>query len=180
VSAVAALETAAEALESRLELVLDERVGALTADQRPFLFGAAEQGRRLLATIRDLELVAAAGSGSLDHDDERLDLRVLCDAAPVPLVGDPLLLDRAVTALLRRAVGSALLGSTVEVRVGAGCVDVAYPAEGLDREDGLDLALAEAVAGLHAGHLVATAEDGAVRLSRALETAPPSLRLVAA
>ena len=62
----AAMWAAADSLQARLELVLDERLGTLTPDQRGFMQVARADGHRLLKLIGDFREIACAEAGLLE------------------------------------------------------------------------------------------------------------------
>ena len=68
------MAAAAESLLARFELVLDERLGDLNADQRGFLEVARRDGQRLVRLIRDFREIALADAGALELDWSAVDL----------------------------------------------------------------------------------------------------------
>ena len=176
------MAVSAETLLSHLEFVLDERVGPLSTEQLRFLDVAARQGRRLRRLVEDVRLLALAEAGSLDAEWATVDLRRLVrdaatdvsalgyarrkpvefadtEFAAVPALVDEERLRRGVAAMLEHAIDRAEAGTVVVARVRADEIEISYVGpEGED--DGVRLALAEAIAALHGGALsIQTADD---------------------
>lgn len=186
--AAAAIAGSVEILQSHLEFVLDERVGALNADQRRFLDVAARHGRRLGRLVDDLETLALVETGGLDTDWAPCDLEALAGDAvrevwpaacvvrkpieivapgPVWAVGDGPRVRRVVVELLELAVLSAAPESSIRVVVVPVGIQVAYEGDA-PLEDALALSMARAVADMHGGTFSANEDDGSVLLSLSL------------
>jgi signal transduction histidine kinase len=165
---------AAESLQARLELVLDERLGALSADQRGFLQVAKKDGQRLLKLLADFREIALAETGQLDLDWGRTDLgavakeageavspradalgkAVTCSAGePAAIAADEARVRDAVRRLAQHAVQYSASGSPIELAVSAGEIAIRYEAEAPPPGDALAIAFAAAIAGAHGGSL---------------------------
>jgi signal transduction histidine kinase len=200
-SAAAAMLTAAESVQARLELILDEKVGPLAPDQLAFLQVAARDGKRLLGLIEELQLIALVDSDQLAPEVELFDLgelveevanrllpRVLAAGKQIDVVhdgtswieADEKRVGLALGKLLAHVLTLAPWGSTIGVRVEGSGVEVRYEGPELPRDDALPIALAEAVARLHGGSFSVGASFGAVVLSLALTDRTPVLKLVPA
>jgi signal transduction histidine kinase len=180
------MAAAAESLQARLELVLDERLGALSADQRGFLQVAKKDGERLLKLISDFREIALADSGTLDLDWSRVDLAdavqqaivpvwprahtlgksiVVNAVRPVAIAADAARLKSAVLRLLQQAVQQATPGCTIEIEVGDGEIRVTYEAEQSPAPDSLAVAHASAIAHAHGGSLSVSGDDAVVEIA---------------
>jgi signal transduction histidine kinase len=200
--AAAAMAAAAESLQARLELVLDERLGALSADQRGFLEVAKSDGQRLLRLIRDFREIALADAGSLELDWSAADLEQAANdaqadvAARAQLVGkdvvvraekpgtiraDAARVREVLRRLTRQAVQHGAPGCTIELVVGPGGVTVRYEAEGPPAADSIALALATAIARAHGGALDVRWADSTVEIDACFAAADGQVvRLTAA
>jgi two-component system, OmpR family, sensor histidine kinase AdeS len=184
----AAMASAAETLQSHLEFVLDERVGSLNPDQRRFLDVALRYGDRLVRLVEDMRTIALAESGELDVVWSRFDLAATTHAVaeqvwpvahvegktldvhhegPVLVDADERRLARALLALVSDAVDLARPGTTVTMAVRDGKLELTY--EGDEPPSETALALAEAIAGLHAGDVSLRVDSGTVALGLRLE-----------
>jgi hypothetical protein len=187
-TAAAAIATSVEILQSHLEFVLDERVGALNGDQRRFLDVAARHGRLLARLSEDLETVALAEIGILEPEWAPCDLGDLVQEAirqvwpiaavarkpidfrvpePVWVVGDAKQIGRAAVEVLELALHSAARESTVRVFVAPVALEVSYEGDP-PADDALALYLVRAVAAAHGGRFASEDEDGSIRLSLSL------------
>jgi signal transduction histidine kinase len=198
-SAAAAMWAAADSLQARLELVLDERLGALTADQRGFLQVARKDGQRLLKLIGDFREIALAEAGLLELDWGRVELGeaageavaavatraetlgktvvVQADQA-VAIAADAARVHRALARLAQQAVQQSAPGSPIELRVEAGGIAIAYEAEEPPPDDSLAVAFAAAIARAHGGLLTVSWAEARVEIVIALEPAKtPLVRL---
>jgi signal transduction histidine kinase len=182
-SAAAAMWAAADSLQARLELVLDERLGELSPDQRGFLQVARADGQRLLKLLADFRELALADAGLLELNWGRADLAaaardavegavaradvlgkriaVTADApavvaADVPRVGD------AIRRLVRHAVQHSAPGSTIEVDVHDSGLRIRYEADSPSAPDALGIALATAIARAHGGGVAVSFDAGMV------------------
>lgn len=172
--AAAAMAAAAESLQARLELVLDERLGGLSADQRGFLEVAKSDGQRLLRLIRDFREIALADAGELELDWSAADLEqaakdaqadvaaraqlvgkevVVRAAEPATIRADAARVREVLRRLTRQAVQHGAPGCTIELEVGRGGVTIRYEAEAPPAGDSIALALATAIARAHGGTL---------------------------
>lgn len=186
-STTAAMSAAAETLQSHIEFVLDERVGALNDDQRRFLDVAVRYGDRLVRLVEDMRTVALTGSGELEESWSRFDLAACVLRAveqvwpvahvegkrlgvqhegPVWVDADEGRVARAVLGLLTDAVDAAPSGTAIAVSVEEAFVELAYEGEPPSE---LALALAEAIAALHGGDLTVRVADEAVAIGLRLE-----------
>jgi len=200
-SAVAAMRTAAESVQARLELLLDQKAGPLADDQVAFLAVAARDAKRMLAVVDELELIALVESDQLQPEEGLFDLGARVEELAARLLpravaagkqldvshdgaswveADPRRVELAVSRLLAHVVSLAPWGSRIEVRVEGAGVDVRYEAAELPADDALPIALAEAVAKLHGGSLSVGAGCGGVVLSFSLAARRPVLALAAA
>ena len=173
---------AADSLQARLELVLDERLGALTPDQRGFLQVARADGQRLLKLIGDFREIACADAGLLELDWGRVDIAAAAAEAaetvaaradvlgkrlavnagePVVVSADPQRFRTALRRLLRHAVQHSAPGSTIEVDVLANGIRIRHEAES-PPPDALDLAFATAIARAHGGGVTVAFDGGLV------------------
>jgi signal transduction histidine kinase len=187
-TAAAAIASSVEILQSHLEFVLDERVGALNADQRRFLDVAARHGRLLARLSEDLETLALAELGNLEPEWAPFDLSAVAEDAlrqvwpvaaisrkpielrapePVWVVGDSKHIARAAVELLELAVRSAARESAIRFFAAPVALEVFYQGE-LPADDALALSLVRAVATAHGGTFSSEEEDGSVRLSLSL------------
>ena len=183
---------AAESLQARLELVLDERLGALTADQRGFLEVAKKDGRRLLKLIADFREIALAQAGLLELDWGRTDLAVAAQEAadavsaraqvlgksvtvsaerPAVVAADDARVREAIGRLVRHAVQHSAPGSAIDVEVGETGLVVRYEAESPPAPDTLGVAFAHAIARAHGGGLTVVAGEGTVQIAVGLVNA---------
>jgi signal transduction histidine kinase len=200
--AAAAMAAAAESLQARLELVLDERLGALTADQRGFLQVARSDGQRLLRLIGDFREIALADAGLLELDWSAADLEHAATeaqadvAARAQLVGKDVVVQaeqpgtiRADAArvrgvlrrLTRQAVQHGAPGCTIELQVARNGVTIRYEAEAPPAADSIALALATAIARAHGGGLELRWADPTVEIDVCLAAADGQVvRLTAA
>ena len=181
-AAAAAMSAAAESLQARLELVLDERLGALSADQRGFLQVAKKDGQRLLKLIGDFHEIALAEAGLLELEWGRTDVaeaaRGAADsvAARAQMLGksigvtaddataiaaDAARVAEALRRLVQHAVQHSAPGSEIELSVAGAAVALRYEAESPPPADALGVAFATAIARAHGGS-VAVASDGAI------------------
>src|SRR5437773_2185810 len=163
-SAVAAMLTAAESVQARLELVLDEKVGPLTADQLAFLQVAVRDAKRLRGLIEELQLIALVHSELLAPAPGLFDLGELVEqiangllprALPAGkeidvaregicwIAADEKRVALAIGKLLAHTLGLAPGGSTISVRVEGAEVEVRYEGPELPTEDALPIALTE-------------------------------------
>jgi signal transduction histidine kinase len=184
----AAMAAAAETLQSHLEFVLDERVGSLTADQRRFLNVALRYGDRLVRLVEDMRTIALAESGDLEVVWSRFDVAATAHAVaeaawpvahvegkrldvhhegPVWVDGDERRVARVLQALVLDAVEVAQPGTTVIMSANDGAFELSY--EGDEPPSETSLALAEAIAGLHAGGVSIRVDAGTVALGLRLE-----------
>jgi signal transduction histidine kinase len=194
-AAAAAMSAAAEVLQSHLEFVLDERVGALTPDQKRFLDVASRHGQRLVKLADDLGLVVHGSRGELELDWARCDLVQLVNDArdhvwpiahvaskpielhaedPVFVIADERRLGRALHELVDLAVGAASSGSTVELVVRNDSVEITYESEALPDEGSLSLAVADSLVTALGGALTVERTGERVVLRASL---PPEERL---
>ena len=176
---------AADSLQARLELVLDERLGALTADQRGFMQVARADGQRLLKLIGDFREIACADAGLLELDWGRFDIGAAATEASeavaaradvlgkrvaviadkqVVVSADPQRFRNALRRLLRHAVQHSAPGSTIELEVVETGVRIRYEADSAPAPDALDLAFATAIARAHGGGLTISFDGGVVTL----------------
>lgn len=180
------MAAAAESLQARLELVLDERLGPLTSDQRGFLQVAKTDGERLLKLIADFNEMARAEAGLLELDWGRFDLGdavhqaivpvwpralalgksiVVSAARPTSVVADAARLKEAVLRVVQQAVQTAAPGTGIEVEVGDAEVRVTYESEAPLPGDSMALAHASAIATAHGGALDVSAGDQIVEIA---------------
>ena len=192
--------TAAESLQSHLELVLDERVGALSQDQRRFLDAAFRYGRHLLRLVDDMRAVALAEAGALVLEWTYCDVAALVEHAvgavwPIAHVGgkkievhqegqaraiaDASHLGRALVLLLDHAVDAAPSGTTIGIRASSSEVEITFEDTAVPDEASPSLAFAGAIARAHGGELVVGSEGGTVTVSLSLAADEP-LRLAPA
>jgi two-component system, OmpR family, sensor histidine kinase AdeS len=190
-STTAAMAAAAETLQRHLEFVLDDRVGSLTPDQRRFLNVALRHGDRVVRLVEDMRTIALAESGELEVVWSHFDLAATAHAVaermwpvahvegkrlevehegPVWVDGDDRRIGRALEALVADAVEVAEPGSAVRLSARDGAFELTY--EGDEPPSETALALAEAVAGLHAGSISIRLDGGNVGLALRLETRP--------
>jgi len=188
-SVAAAMWAAADSLQARLELVLDERLGQLNPDQRGFLQVARADGQRLLKLIADFREIACADAGLLELDWGRVDIAAAASeaaeavAARADVLGkrlavttdrsavvsaDPRRFHEALRRLLRHAVQHSAPGSTIEVEVLAGGVRIRHEAESPPAPDALELAYASAIACAHGGGLAVSFNSGVVTIEAAV------------
>ena len=193
--------TAAESVQARLELLLDEKVGPLTADQLAFLQVAVRDAKRLLGLIEELQLITLVDSERLAPEPALFDLGELVEEIANRLLpralqagkvidvvrdgtcwveADEKRVALAIGKLLAHVLGLAPGGSTIGVRVEGAGVEVRYEGPELPTEDALPIALTEAVARLHGGSFSVGANFGAVVLSLSLSDCAPALELVPA
>jgi hypothetical protein len=165
-STAAAMWADAEVLQSHLELVLDERIGPLTPDQKRFLDVAARHGQRIAKLADDLELVALAKRGDLELEWAWCDLVQLATEArdrawPIAHIGckpieirsadrvwviaDGRHLGRALHELVDVAVEAASLGTTVDLLVREDMVEISYESESFPEQTEPGLAVAESL-----------------------------------
>jgi signal transduction histidine kinase len=197
----AAMWAAADSLQARLELVLDERLGPLTPDQRGFLQVARADGQRLLKLIADFREIACADAGLLELDWGRVDLaaamREAVEAAavradilgkrlavsaeqPVVVSVDPRRIRDALKRLVRHAVQHSAPGSTIAVDVLATGIRIRHEAESAPAPDALDIAFATAIARAHGGGVTVSFDAGVVTLEASVGAADaPVVQLVA-
>jgi signal transduction histidine kinase len=196
------MAAAAESLQARLELVLDERLGALSADQRGFLQVAKRDGERLLKLLSDFHEIALADAGLLELDLCRLDLGDAVHQAlvpvwpraqalgktidvnvekPVTMAVDAARLRESLSRLAQQAVQHSVPGCTIEIGVGDGEIRIAYEADGPPAPDSLAIAHATAIAHAHGGALAVSADAGRVELTLSVATGEAAVvRIVAA
>jgi signal transduction histidine kinase len=179
------MAAAAESLQARLELVLDERLGVLTADQRGFLQVALKDGQRLLKLIADFQEIALADSGALELELTRVDLAeaveqaivpvwpralalgksiVVNAAHPVTVAADAQRLRTAVLCIVQQAVQHGAPGAGIEIEVGEGELRFVYEADTAPEQDSLALAHASAIAHAHGGALTVTTDGANVEI----------------
>jgi signal transduction histidine kinase len=187
--AAAAMAAAAESLQARLELVLDERLGALTADQRGFLEVAKSDGQRLLRLIRDFREIALADAGELELDWSAADLEhaakeagadvaaraqllgkevVVRAGEPATIRADAARVREVLRRLTRQAVQHGTPGGRIELDVRRGGVTIRYEAEAPPPADSLAIALATAIAHAHSGSLDVRWADPTVEVDLSL------------
>jgi signal transduction histidine kinase len=173
-------------VRTNLEFVLDDRVGALTPDQRRFLDLGWRHSRRLAKLAEDFRDVVRASAGKLKLDRGPCDIALLVEQAvelvwpvafaekkaiEVRVVGktgidaDRTLLGRALSEVFDYAVQMALHQSLIDVTVEGSAIEIAYEAEEAPAEDELGLVLADAIAGLHGGGLTTKATDTHMTMS---------------
>jgi signal transduction histidine kinase len=200
-SATAAMASAAESLQARLELVLDERLGALPPEVRGFLQVARKDGLRLLKLIGDLREIALAESDRLELDWSRFDLADAVHEAIVPVgpravtLGKDIVVNvpqavavdadaarvkAAVLRLVQQAVQISAPGSVIEIDLADAEVRLRYEADNPPPEDSLALAHALSIAHAHGGSLDVVADERGVELTLTLAAREPVLRAVAA
>ena len=184
----AALSSASVLLEttlSHLQLVREEDLGPLTPDQLRFLAVAEQHAIRLGQVVEDLKLVARCRGEAVDPEWDTVDLADLANAAaaevagtaaargkPIELraaepsrtLGDAHLLARVFSGLLAVALDEASPGLPISVTVDEEGLEVSYSGESLPDSSRLGLVLAEALAGVLGGDVVAGASDGTVSL----------------
>jgi signal transduction histidine kinase len=184
----AALSSASVLLEStlsHLQLVREEDLGPLTPDQLRFLAVAEQHAIRLGQVVEDLHLVARCRGEALEPEWDTVDLAELANAAaaefagtaaargkPIELLadepsrtlGDVHLLGRLFSGLFAVALDEAAPRLAIRVSVAAEGVEVSYSGESLPDASRLGLVLAEALAGVLGGELVASAADGTVSI----------------
>jgi signal transduction histidine kinase len=200
-SVASAMWAAADSLQARLELVLDERLGQLTPDQRGFLQVARADGQRLLKLIADFREIACADAGLLELDWARVDIAAAVSEAaeavaaraevlgkrlavtadrPVVVSADPRRFRDALRRLLRHAVQHSTPGSTIEVDVLPSGVRIRHEAESAPAADALELAYATAIARAHGGGLAASFDEGVVTVEATVSAdEAPVVQLVA-
>lgn len=183
---------AADSLQARLELVLNERLGALTADQRGFLQVARKDGQRLLKLIGDFREIALAEAGLLELEWGRVELGEVAGeaaatvAARAEALGKTVVVETAHAAtiaadavrvrgslarLTRQAVQQSAPGSPIELRVEGGGIAIAYEAEAPSPDDSLAVAFAAAIARAHGGYLTVSWDEPRVEIAVVLEPA---------
>ena len=176
---------AAESLQARLELVLDERLGALSADQRGFLQVAKKDGQRLLKLLADFQEIALAQTGLLELEWSRTDLAEVAHEAaaavsaraemlgkvvtvsaeqPAVIATDAPRVRDAVRRLARHAVQHSTPGSPIELDVTASGIAIRYEADAPPPTDALGIAFASAIAGAHGGSLAVEWTEPAVEI----------------
>lgn len=181
----AAMWAAADSLQARLELVLDERLGTLTPDQRGFMQVARADGQRLLKLIGDFREIACAEAGLLELNWARVDIGAAAAEAAetvaaradvlgkriavtgerrVVVSADPQRFRNALRRLLRHAVQHSAPGSTIELEVVDTGVRLRYEADFAPAPDTLDLAFATAIARAHGGGATISFGDGMVTI----------------
>lgn len=188
-SAIAAMLTSAESVQSRLELVLDEKVGPLSAEQLAFLQVAARDGKHVLDVLHEWRFILLVESGTLALDAALVDLVAVAQRAANGLVAraltagktievdapasvwlcaDEKRVELAVRRLLGHVFALAERGSPIRIRVSNEGFELRY--EGTERPTGeeLPVALAEAVAHLHGGTFSAAVCGEEVVLSLSL------------
>jgi|SRR5215210_6116745 len=196
-STTAAMAAAAETLQSHLEFVLDERAGSLNAEQRRFLDVALRYGDRLVRLVEDMRTVALAESGELEVVWSRFDLSATVHGVaeqvwPVAHVegkaievrhegevwvdADERRVARALIGLVVDAVELSRPGGTVAIEVRDGTIELTYAGQELPSDAAV--ALAEAIAGLHAGSVSIGSAGGKVALGWTLQ-APRALTVAA-
>jgi signal transduction histidine kinase len=179
-SAVEAMALANLSVRTHLEFVLDDRVGALTPDQRRFLDLGWRHSRRLTKLAEDFRDVVHASTGKLTLNRGPCDIALLVEQAvelvwpvafaekkaiEVKVVGktgldaDRKLLGRALSEVFDYAVQMALNQSVIDIQVEGARIEIAYEAEEPPAEDELGLVLADVIAGLHGGALTTKAAD---------------------
>jgi signal transduction histidine kinase len=192
----AALSSASVLLEStlsHLQLVREEDLGPLTPDQLRFLAVAEQHAIRLGQVVEDLHLVARCRGEVLAPEWDTVDLAELANAAaaefagtaaargkpielnadePSQTLGDVHLLGRLFSGLFAVALDEAAPRLAIRVSVAADGLEVSYSGETLPDASRLGLVLAEALAGLLGGELVASAADGTVSIRFELPLAP--------
>jgi signal transduction histidine kinase len=200
-SVAAAMWAAADSLQARLELVLDERLGALTPDQRGFLQVARADGQRLLKLIGDFREIACADAGLLELDWGRVDIAAAAAEAaeavaaradvlgkrvavtaeqPVVVSADPQRFRNALRRILRHAVQHSAPGSTIELDVLATGIRIRHEAESAPAPDALDLAFATAIARAHGGGVTVSFDGGVVTVEASVGSSDmPVVQLVA-
>ena len=183
--AAAAMCAAAESLQARLELVLDEKLGALSADQRGFLQVAKKDGERLLKLIGDFHEIALAEAGLLELDWGRTDLvaatteavdvvsarahalgkslAVRAETSAV-LAADEARTAEAVRRLAQHAVQHSSPGSAIDLEVRDTGLALRYESESAPAGDALGVAFARAIARAHGGSLGVRCEGGFVEI----------------
>lgn len=196
VSAAAAMLAAADSLQARLELVLDERLGGLSADQRGFLQVARKDGQRLLKLIADFREIALADAGLLELEWGRVDLdqavneaagavssradalgktvAVRCDD-PTPIAADAARVQDALVRLARHAVTHSAPGSPIELSVRGGAIAISFEADEPPPADSLPVAFASAIVRAHGGLLTVSWDEPTVEIGVALESAETSV-----
>lgn len=168
-----------------IEHVLDAGVDGLGAGQREALEAAWRTSRRMLKLSEDLRDLAFAEAGELTPLSGECDVQSVLSAAvahswPVArvtrkhielgvegrprAVGDPVLLSRAVHALVEHAVEHALPETTIAVRASEGTLSLVFATDASPLDDPLGLALASAVAKLHGGKLFVEPGRGTTEL----------------
>jgi signal transduction histidine kinase len=189
----AAIAADAGAVRSHLEYVLDEHAGALAPDQRRVLESAWRNSRRIVKFAEDLRDLALAESGGLTVTHGRCDLAAVLatavqsswpvaaaartkidlavDGRPRP-EGDPVLLSRAVTALVEHAAEHATPGTTIAVQASETDLILGFETVTSPLDDPLGLALASAVAKLHGGRLFVEPSQGRTTLTLTFGPAP--------
>ena len=179
--------TAAESVQARLELVLDENVGPLTADQLAFLQVAVRDGKRLLGLIEELQLIALVDGDRLAPESGLFDLGELVEKIASRLAARAIAAGKEIDVVRDGTfwVEADLLslapdGSTIGVRVEGADVEVRYEGPEVPTEDALPIALTEAVARLHGGSFSVGVNFGAVVLSLSFSDRAPALELVPA
>ena len=188
-SATAGILAAAESVESHLEIVLDERAGPLTPDQRQFLDTAARHVRLLLKLVNDMRTIALAEAGTLELEWGYCDMPALVDRAvqsvwpvasvqkktidvdvggAVRVLGDTVQLERALSALLEYALDHTPAGSEIRVRATMSTLEIDFETDSVADDSEPLVMLAEALAHAHGGDLVAGREDGCTNLRLSL------------
>jgi signal transduction histidine kinase len=188
-SAAAAIWADAEVLQSHLEVVLDERLGPLTADQKRFLDVVARHAQRIAKLADDLELVALVKLGEVEVEWAWCDLAQLVaeardhawpiahlEAKPIELhsadhiwvIADEQHLGRALHELVGFAVDAASSASSVELLVQKDRVEISYESESAPEQTGPSLAVAESLVTALGGTLTIERVDERVRLSAIL------------
>jgi signal transduction histidine kinase len=197
-TAATAMWSAADSLQARLELVLDERLGALSADQRGFLQVARKDGQRLLKLLADFREIALADAGLLELDWGRADLAeaaseaaeavasraqvlgktvaVQADGAAT-IAADPARVHDAIARLMRQAIQQSAPGSAIELRVETAGIVVAYEADAPPAADSLGVAYATAIARAHGGSLTVSSDAPRVEIRIAFAAEATVVRL---
>jgi hypothetical protein len=196
-----AMWSAADSLQARLELVLDERLGALSADQRGFLQVARQDGQRLLRLLADFREIALAEAGLLELDWGRADLAEAANEAAAavearaqvlektvavrsdrsaPIAADGTRVHDLIGRLTRHAVQQSAPGSAIELRVENGTLAIAYEAEAPPAPDSIAVAFATAIARAHGGSLTVSWNEPTVLIVVALAAEATVVPLVVA
>ena len=200
-AAATAMWSAADSLQARLELVLDERLGALSADQRGFLQVARKDGQRLLKLLADFRDIALADAGLLELDWGRADLAEAASEAAgavaaraqvlgktvdvqadqaAPIAADPARVHDAVARLMRQAIQHSTPGSGIELRVETAAIVIAYEADAPPAADSLGVAFATAIARAHGGSVTVSWDEPRVEIGIAFAAESSVVPLVVA